>query len=126
MAVLPGLRQGSSSPDQSAGSVGAADEGLLKDRRILRDEGFISVTVVIDSMTGKVVAGPEITARGFVEDEVVFEDVMPGLVKALDDATAHGVTDSYQLQQVIRRHVGGWVGRKIRRRPMIIPMVIEA
>ena len=107
-------------------SVGAADETLLKDRRILRDEGFISVIVVIDSMTGKVVAGPQITARGFVEDDVVFDDVMPQLEKALDEATANGVTDSYQLQQVIRRSVGGWVGRKIRRRPMIIPMVVEA
>ena len=107
-------------------SVGEADEGLLKDRRILRDEGFISVTVVVDSMTGKVIAGPEITARGFVEDEVVFDDVMPQLARALDEATAHGVTDTYQLQQVIRRSVGGWAGRKIRRRPMIIPMVIEA
>ena len=107
-------------------SVGEADETLLKDRRILRDEGFISVIVVVDSMTGKVVAGPEITARGFVEDDVVFDDVMPQLVAALDEATANGVTDSYQLQQVIRRSVGGWVGRKIRRRPMIIPMVIEA
>ncbi|HET6966830.1 MAG TPA: ribonuclease J [Ornithinibacter sp.] len=106
-------------------SVGEADETLLKDRRILRDEGFISVIVVVDSMTGKVVAGPEITARGFVEDDVVFDDVMPQLVQALDEATANGV-DAYQLQQVIRRSVGGWVGRKIRRRPMIIPMVIEA
>ncbi len=107
-------------------SVGEADETLLKDRRILRDEGFISVIVVVDSMTGKVIAGPEITARGFVEDDVVFDDVMPQLVTALDEATAGGVTDAYQLQQVIRRSVGGWVGRKIRRRPMIIPMVIEA
>jgi ribonuclease J len=107
-------------------SVGEADETLLKDRRILRDEGFISVIVVIDSMTGKVIAGPEITARGFVEDDVVFDDVMPQLIKALDDATANGVTDTYGLQQVIRRSVGGWAGRKIRRRPMIIPMVVEA
>ena len=107
-------------------SVGEADETLLKDRRILRDQGFISVIVVVDSMTGKVIAGPEITARGFVEDDVVFDDVMPQLVTALDEATAGGVTDPYQLQQVIRRSVGGWVGRKIRRRPMIIPMVIEA
>ncbi len=107
-------------------SVGEADETLLKDRQILRDEGFISVTVVVDSMTGKVVAGPEITARGFVEDDVVFDDVMPQLVAALDEATAGGVTDAYQLQQVIRRSVGGWVGRKIRRRPMIIPTVIQA
>ena len=107
-------------------SVGAADETLLKDRRILRDEGFISVIVVVDSMTGKVVAGPEITARGFVEADVVFDDVRPQLVKALDDAAANGVTDTYELQQVIRRSVGGFMGRTIRRRPMIIPTVIEA
>ncbi|KGN39112.1 ribonuclease J [Knoellia subterranea] len=107
-------------------SVGEADEALLKDRQILRDEGFISVIVVMDSSTGKIVAGPEITARGFVEDDVIFDDVMPQLTKALDDATAQGVSDTYQLEQVMRRSVGGWVGRKIRRRPMIIPVVIEA
>ncbi len=107
-------------------SVGDADETLLKDRRILRDEGFISVTVVIDSTTGKIIAGPDITARGFVEDEVVFDDILPQLIKTLDEAVAGGMNDTYQLQQVIRRSVGGWVGRKIRRRPMIIPNVIEA
>ncbi|MGB7819616.1 MAG: ribonuclease J, partial [Ornithinibacter sp.] len=107
-------------------SVGDADETLLKDRRILRDEGFVSVIVVIDSTTGKIIAGPEITARGFVEDEVVFDDILPQLTQTLDEAVAGGVTDAYQLQQVIRRSVGSWVGRTIRRRPMIIPTVIEA
>ncbi|MGL4177807.1 MAG: ribonuclease J [Dermatophilaceae bacterium] len=107
-------------------SVGEADEALLKDRAILRDEGFISVTVVVDSMTGKVIAGPEITARGFVEDEAVFDEIIPQVTQALDDATSTGNTDPYQLQQVVRRTVGGWVGRKIRRRPMIIPIVVEA
>ncbi|XKG28256.1 hypothetical protein LG324_09535 [Phycicoccus jejuensis] len=47
-------------------------------------------------------------------------------IRALEDATAQGVTDSHQLQQVVRRTIGPWVGRKIRRRPMIIPTVIEA
>ncbi|MBD3783305.1 MAG: ribonuclease J [Micrococcales bacterium] len=107
-------------------SVGEADETLLKDRRILRDEGFISVVVVVDSMSGKVVAGPEITARGFVEDDVVFDEIRPRIEQALDEATAQGVTDSHQLQQVVRRTIGPWVGRKIKRRPMIIPTVIEA
>ncbi|MGL4742955.1 MAG: ribonuclease J, partial [Dermatophilaceae bacterium] len=107
-------------------SVGEADEALLKDRAILRDEGFISVTVVVDSMTGKVIAGPEITARGFVEDEAVFDEIIPQVTQALDAATSTGNTDPYQLQQVVRRTVGGWVGRKIRRRPMIIPVVVEA
>ncbi len=107
-------------------SVGGADETLLKDRRILRDEGFISVVVVVDSTTGKVLAGPDITARGFVEDDLVFDEIRPRIEQALDEATAQGVTDSHQLQQVVRRTIGPWVGRKIKRRPMIIPTVIEA
>ncbi|MBR7744478.1 ribonuclease J [Phycicoccus sp. BSK3Z-2] len=107
-------------------SVGEADETLLKDRRILRDEGFVNVVVVVDTSSGRIVAGPEITARGFVEDDVVFDEIKPRIEKALTDATAQGVTDPYQLQQVIRRTIGTWVGRKIKRRPMIIPTVIEA
>ncbi|MBM6398978.1 ribonuclease J [Phycicoccus sonneratiae] len=107
-------------------TVGEVEETLLKDRRILRDEGFISVVVVIDSMTGKVVAGPEITARGFAPDEVVFDEIRPRIEEALADAAAQGVTDAYQLQQVVRRTMGTWVGRKIKRRPMIIPTVVEA
>ncbi|GAB3448138.1 ribonuclease J [Phycicoccus ginsengisoli] len=107
-------------------SVGEFDEALLKDRRILRDEGFISVIVVMDAATGKVAAGPEIQARGFAEDDEIFKQVRPKIEQALADATGNGVTDSYQLEQVVRRAVGGWVGGKIRRRPMIIPVVIQA
>ena len=107
-------------------SVGGATEELLKDRRILRDEGFISVMVVVDSSSGKVVAGPEITARGFAEDDEIFTQVKPKIVAALDEAARKGTTDTHQLQQVVRRAVGGWVGGKIRRRPMIIPVVVEA
>ena len=107
-------------------SVGEADDALLKDRRILGDEGFVSVIVVIDASTGAVVAGPEITARGFIEAQARFDEVVPQLVEALAGATADGITDTYQLQQVIRRCVGGWMGRTIRRRPMIIPVVIES
>ncbi|MCA1783362.1 MAG: ribonuclease J [Intrasporangiaceae bacterium] len=107
-------------------SVGEANEALLKDRKILRDEGFISVIAVFDSTTGKVVAGPEIFARGFALDDEVFEDIQPQVLAALEDAVASGVTDTHALQQVIRRTVGPWVGRRLRRRPMILPTVIEA
>ncbi len=107
-------------------SVGDFDEALLKDRRILRDEGFISVIVVMDAATGKIAAGPEIQARGFAEDDEIFKQVRPKIEQALAEATGNGVTDSYQLEQVMRRAIGGWVGGKIRRRPMIIPVVIQA
>ncbi len=107
-------------------SVGEITDADLKDRRILAEEGFISIFVAVDAQTGKVIVGPEIQARGFAEDEAVFNDVLPQVVKALADAAANGTRDTHALQQVIRRQVGRWVNTQHRRRPMIIPVVIEA
>lgn len=107
-------------------SVGAITESAHKDRRILGDEGFITVMVVIDSSSGKLVAGPEIHARGFVEDDSVFDEVRPLIEDALRQAVNDGNDDAHQLQQVIRRTTGRWVNQAHRRRPMIIPVVLEA
>jgi ribonuclease J len=107
-------------------SVGEITEADLKDRRILGEEGFISIVVVVDSGSGKVVAGPEIHARGFAEGDGVFNAVLPRIVEALTDAASEGVGDTYQLQQAVRRVVGRWVNESYRRRPMIIPLVVEA
>jgi ribonuclease J len=107
-------------------SIGDITESSLKDRRILGEEGFISVIVVIDTQTGKVISGPEIQVRGFAEDEATFDKVRQPIIDALDKALAEGVEDSYQLQQAIRRVVGRWVSNTHRRRPMIIPVVLEA
>jgi ribonuclease J len=107
-------------------SVGEITEADLKDRRILGEEGFISIIVVVDAGSGKVVAGPEIHARGFAEDETVFDAVRPRIVDALRDAANSGTPDNHQFQQVVRRVVGRWVNESYRRRPMIIPLVIEA
>jgi ribonuclease J len=107
-------------------SIGDITEDSLKDRRILGEEGFISVIVVIDSQTGKVVSGPEIHARGFAEDDTTFDEIKDPIIAALDKAVGEGVGDTYQLQQTIRRVVGRWVSGRHRRRPMIIPVVLEA
>ncbi|HEX6888843.1 MAG TPA: ribonuclease J [Candidatus Nanopelagicales bacterium] len=107
-------------------SVGDITEASLKDRRILGEEGFISVFVAVDLTTEKVVAGPEIHARGFAEDAEIFDDVLPQVTRALEAALAHGGNDAYALEQVVRRQVGRWVSAKHRRRPMIVPVVVEA
>jgi ribonuclease J len=106
-------------------SVGDVTDASLKDRRILRDEGFISVVVVVDSVTGKVSGGPEIHARGFAEDDSVFDGVRGRIEEALEKAAAEGIGDSRQLEQLVRRTVGRWVSDTYRRRPMIIPLVVE-
>jgi ribonuclease J len=107
-------------------SVGEITDADLKDRRILAEEGFVSIFVAIDAQTGRVIVGPEIQARGFAEDEAVFDAVKPLIIKALSDAAANGTRDTHAFSQVIRRTVGRWVNSSHRRRPMIVPVVIEA
>ncbi len=106
-------------------SVGEVTDEQLKDRRILGEEGFVSVVIVLDSTSGKMVAAPEIHARGSGIDESAFSDVRPRIEEALARAAAEGITDSHQIQQLVRRAVGRWVSDHYRRRPMIIPVVVE-
>ncbi|GAA1986803.1 ribonuclease J [Microbacterium pumilum] len=107
-------------------TVGEITEADLKDRRILGEEGFISVIVVVDAATGRIITGPEIHARGFAEDDTVFDSVKPKIAAALTEAARSGVRDPHALSQVVRRTIGRWVNQSLRRRPMIIPLVIEA
>jgi ribonuclease J len=106
-------------------AVGDVGESLLTERRILSDGGFIAVTVVVDSVTGKVVGGPTVSGKGFSEDPAIFDAVLPLITDALDRAALDGITDPHQLQQIVRRTVGRWVNDAYRRRPMIVPSVLE-
>jgi len=107
-------------------TVGEITDADLKDRRILGEEGFISIIVVVEAQTGRIVSGPEIHAKGFAEDDKVFDAVKPKISAALAEAAQNGVREPYALQQVVRRTVGRWVNTTFRRRPMIVPLVIEA
>ena len=106
-------------------SVGDLTESSLKDRRVLGTEGINTCFVVVDSVEGKVTAGPEIQARGFVEDDAAFDPVVAKIRQAVEDSLREGTTDQYALQQVVRRTLGRWVNDQHRRRPMIVPVVVE-
>ncbi|GAA4062471.1 ribonuclease J [Actinomadura miaoliensis] len=106
-------------------SVGEVTETSLKDRRILGEEGFVSIVVAVDSTSGKLLAGPEIHARGAGIVNEDFDEVLDRIEAVLRDAAADGINDSHQLSQLIRRTVGKWVSDSYRRRPMIVPVVVE-
>jgi len=105
-------------------TVGKITDEDLHDRRVLAEEGFISIFCVVDE-NGRVKVGPEIRARAFAEEDHVFDSVKPMIERALAEAAGEGVRDTYALQQVIRRTIGTWVNKAHRRRPMIIPVVIQ-
>ncbi|GIH77674.1 ribonuclease J [Planobispora longispora] len=106
-------------------SVGDVTEFALKDRRILGEEGFISIIIVVDTATGELAAAPEIHARGSGIDPDRFDEVIPQVEKVLKDNAADGVVDIQQIRRVVRRSVGRWVSDTYRRRPMIVPVIIE-
>lgn len=105
-------------------SVGRVTDDDLRDRRVLAEEGFISVITVVETSLGQIVSGPEIHAKGVAEDEHVFDKIKPEIADALEKAMKDGVTDHHQLQQIVRRTIGRWVGTRLRRKAMIVPVVV--
>ncbi|MCW5954346.1 MAG: RNase J family beta-CASP ribonuclease, partial [Propionibacteriaceae bacterium] len=105
-------------------TVGDIGDSELTDRKILGEEGFISIVVVVNFHDDSIVSGPDIHARGFAEDDSVFDGIRTELVQVIVRAMAEGVEDTYQLQQVVRRTIGRWVNNNYRRRPMILPIVV--
>ncbi|MFM8894484.1 MAG: RNase J family beta-CASP ribonuclease, partial [Actinomycetales bacterium] len=80
----------------------------------------------VDLVRSEVVVGPEIHARGLGLDDAAYEPVTTAVRQAVLEALQDGASDTHALQQVIRRQVGRWVSNTHRRRPMIVPVVVEA
>lgn len=106
-------------------SVGELTDEELEKRRILGTEGFVSSFVVVDTEHADVVSGPKIFLNAVAEDEADFEKVRHQIVEQLQDAMMHGERDTYKLQQVMRRTLGSWIARALRRKPMIVPVVAD-
>ena len=107
-------------------SVGSSAEASLKDRRVLAAEGFLSVISVVDLIDRRVIAEPEVHARGLSEDSSLFKDLAQLVGEELESALKRDVTDISELQRIVRKTAGTWVNKQRGRRPMIIPVVLEA
>jgi ribonuclease J len=105
-------------------AVGDVGENTLSDRLILGEGGFIAITVAIDAHTGRAVASPTISGRGFSDDPNALAKVVPLVEAELAQLEADGVIDPHRVAQSVRRVVGRWVGDVYRRRPMIVPTVL--
>ncbi|MFU0469164.1 ribonuclease J [Gardnerella vaginalis] len=106
-------------------SVGELTDEELEKRRILGTEGFVSSFVVVDTDSCDVVTGPKIFVNAMAEDESDFDKIRHQIVQQLEDAMMNGERDTYKLQQIMRRVLGTWIARTLRRRPMIVPVVAD-
>ncbi|GAA3084931.1 ribonuclease J [Pseudonocardia yunnanensis] len=105
-------------------AVGDIGESTLGDRLVLGEGGFISITVAVDSNTGRAMSRPTLSGRGFSDDPKALDAVLPLVEDELSRTEAEGITDTHRIAQAVRRVVGKWVGETYRRRPMIVPTVI--
>ncbi|HEX9994367.1 MAG TPA: ribonuclease J [Acidimicrobiales bacterium] len=111
------------------GIVGDVGSGVLRDRRVLAEEGVVVVVVGVDVTTGALITGPEVITRGWVyapEAEGLIGEACQRVRDAVAEAFASGQTDIEALQRQVRRAVGRFVNERTRRRPMIVPVVMEA
>ncbi|MDR0483575.1 MAG: ribonuclease J [Cellulomonadaceae bacterium] len=107
-------------------SVGEITEAELTERRILGEEGFVSCFAAVDVKARRVTAGPHFQARGMAEEPSVFDQLTEDVTAVLTAQLTQGVTDVMALQQTIRRTIGQWVAKRLRRRPMIVPVVVDS
>jgi len=110
------------------GILGDVGLGVLRDRRNLAEEGLVVVIVTIDAATGELITGPEIVTRGWVyapEAEDLLEDAKAAVRASLQDAADEGATDFETIRRHARKSLGKFISERTRRRPAIIPVVIE-
>ena len=110
------------------GIVGDVGHGVLRDRRVLGEEGVVVVVVTVDARTGEVVSGPEVLTRGWVyapEADDLLEEARQAVLQSLKEAAAEGATDFETLRRHVRQAAGRFVNERTRRRPMIVPVVME-
>lgn len=111
------------------GIVGDVGQGVLRDRKALASEGVVVVVVTVDTQSGKVLVGPEIITRGWVyapEAEDLLDEACDAIAAAVEKSLAKGVRDVEALERDVRRAAGKFVSDRTRRRPMIVPVVMEA
>ena len=110
------------------GIVGDVGHGVLRDRRVLSEEGVVVVVVTVDAKNGEVLTGPEIITRGWVyapEAEDLLEEARQAVLAGIKEAVDKGGNDYETLRRHVRQALGRFVNERTRRRPMIVPVVME-
>ncbi len=110
--------------------VGDVGEIVLRDRQTLGENGMFVIVVIVDKKTGKVVGSPDIISRGFVylkESKDLLKETRKRVIKLVNNtANSNGAVNWYYVKDEIRNKIGSYLFKRTERRPMVLPVVIEA
>jgi ribonuclease J len=111
--------------------LGIGDVGgeVLRDRRKLAGDGVVVVVVTVDAQSGELVDGPDVVNRGFIHEETsgyILEEARRRVIDAFEESAAANVTDPSALQQNIRRVLKKYFVEVTQRKPVILPVIMEA
>ena len=110
--------------------LGVGDVGnvVLRDRQHLAEDGIIIVVVTLDSASGQVLSGPDLVSRGFVyvkESDELMEEARELMEKVMDNCVSKGCTDWGKIKSSVKDSLGDFIWKKTKRRPMILPIIME-
>lgn len=108
--------------------VGDVGNAVLRDRQVLAENGIVMATLAYDSTLGEFVAGPQIITRGFIyvrESDEIMDEMEELLSNAADEMIERGITDIPRMRNIMRDTLSNYIWKKMNRRPMIMPIIME-
>ena len=110
------------------GSFLGPDRGVLGERRIIGDQGIVHISAVVDFDEGRQLCDPWVETRGWLDADdaaAVIEEIVRDVAEAVDDELGNPDWDRASLLRRVRRSAGTLVNQRSRRRPMIVPVVVD-
>ena len=108
--------------------VGDVGNIVIRDRQRLADDGVIIIVMTLDSISGQVLAGPDVVSRGFVyvrNSETLMDEMQAVLNNTMEYCVDHRITDWGKIKTEVKDAVGEFVWKETKRRPMILPIIME-
>lgn len=110
--------------------LGVGDVGnvVLRDRQHLAEDGIMIVVVALDGITGQIASGPDLVSRGFVyvkESDALMDEARDLMDRVMESCVSRGCSDWGRIKTVIKDNLGDFIWKKTKRRPMILPIIME-
>ena len=110
--------------------LGIGDVGnvVLRDRQHLAEDGIMIVVVALDSISGQIASGPDLVSRGFVyvkESDALMDEARDLMENVMEGCVSRGCTDWGRIKTAIKDNLGDFIWKKTKRRPMILPIIME-